>query len=60
MTKPEVKEWLERLPEDADVCVSEGGLALVANNGACLELGGVPLVTDEEGYEYPDPAYPDV
>jgi hypothetical protein len=40
--KEELERWLATLPEGASVGVDDGGLTLVAEGGACLEVGGMP------------------
>jgi hypothetical protein len=49
----ELKRWLDTLVSE-EVGIDEGGLTLVAgdpaaDSGAYLEIGGVPLVDEEEG-----------
>lgn len=41
MAKEDIAAWLETLPPDTGVGVDDGGLTLVAANGAYLEVGGV-------------------
>ncbi len=48
MAKREVLDWLNTLPDDCDIAIDDGGLALVVvNRGewaetAYCEVGGVP------------------
>jgi hypothetical protein len=43
MSKSEIREWLDTLPEDAEVGVDKGGLCLQARGSeAYLEIGGLP------------------
>jgi len=47
--KKELQDWLNTLPDDADIGIDDGGMLLVtaADDDAYLEVGGVPA--DEEG-----------
>lgn len=47
MTAKEIRDWLDKLPPDTQVCIDDGGLALVAIvdrtlTGAYIEVGGIP------------------
>ena len=51
MSKAEVLEWVQSLPTDAEIGISDGGLALevmvragseTSTTGAWLEIGGMP------------------
>ena len=44
MSKAEVLEWVNALPDDAEIGVDEGGLCLTTPDGKdWCEVGGVPL-----------------
>jgi hypothetical protein len=43
MAKREIASWLESLPDDAEIGIDDGGLALqVHKSDECLEVGGLP------------------
>lgn len=43
-----IRKWLELLPDDAEIGVTDGGLALATEDGQnYLEIGGLP--EDSEG-----------
>ncbi len=42
MNPDQIAQWLARLPATAIVAIDEGGLTLIASNGAYLEIGGAP------------------
>lgn len=44
MPKREVQEWLDSLPDDAEISIDDGGLCLVtdAESSSYLEIGGLP------------------
>ena len=43
MSVKDVREWLSTLPDDANVAIDHGGLALVEVDGeAYIEVGGIP------------------
>lgn len=53
MTKTEVKDWLDSLPDDSDIAIDDGGLALVEvrdgkETGAYCEVGGTPEDTEDD------------
>lgn len=62
MSVLQVKEWLKRIPDDADIAVDDGGLVLVTRMSGeggewgrdVLELGGIPLPKDELSDELED------
>ncbi len=39
--KEEIERWLATLPEGTGVGIDDGGLTLVTEDGAYLEVGGV-------------------
>ena len=52
MQKETIIEWLESLPEKADVAIDEGGLRLKlveveGDEPAYLEVGGEPIESEE-------------
>jgi hypothetical protein len=53
MTKTEITEWLDTLPDDAEIGVDDGGLCLrvVDDPEPWLEIGGMP--EGEEDNENP-------
>jgi hypothetical protein len=61
MPAREIMEWLETLPEDAEVGVDEGGLCLqvVGNEETSLEIGGLPEDEDYQGILEARPDGPD-
>lgn len=46
MNREELLAWLSKLPADCGVWIDEGGLTLVAETGAYLEIGGEPREED--------------
>lgn len=40
-TKEQLQDWLNSLPEDADIAIDDGGLTLVSGS-AYFEIGGIP------------------
>lgn len=53
MTKRELLDWIDTLPDDAEIGIDEGGLALQTlatadGNASYLEIGGLPEQTEEE------------
>lgn len=50
MQAREIEEWIKTLDPDDQVGVDEGGLTLVVEGSdACLEIGGMPLESEDEG-----------
>lgn len=42
ISKSELKEWIDNLPDDATIGVDDGGLTIQSSDGNWLELGGCP------------------
>jgi len=46
ISKQELMQWLETLPDDAEVGIDDGGLTLQVESGEeWIEVGGMPEVT---------------
>jgi hypothetical protein len=48
----ELKRWAETLTDRDEVAISEGGLSLIVRHSKnYLEIGGVPLIDTDNGYD---------
>jgi len=48
--KYELQRWLDTLPADDCIYIDEGGLSLLSETGASIEIGGIgPDSFDETG-----------
>lgn len=44
MSKAKVLEWVNALPDDAEIGIDDGGLMIITPDGAdWLEIGAIPL-----------------
>jgi hypothetical protein len=59
MSKAEIQQWLDNLPEDVGVGINEDGLTLqvVNNPDLYLEVGGLP---EDDGYDMEDDSEDDI
>lgn len=54
MKAKELREFLDSLPDDANVAVDDGGLQIVeiddegVETGSYIEVGGIPLEDEDE------------